>query len=363
MTGALPPGAVIGILGGGQLGRMLAQAAQSLGYQAQVYCPDPASPAFQVTDRRSCADYGDEAALAAFAEAVSVVTYEFENVPAATADFLAARIPARPDPSILAVAQNRLKEKRLARELGLGTAAFAAVADLAGLSAAVEEVGLPAILKTCELGYDGKGQARLKAADAAALAAAWEAIGAPAATEAPAILERQVDFACEVSVIVARDLDGRMVSFPAAENSHRDGILHISRVPARVTPEVGAAAREAAKRLAVALGLEGLLAVEMFVTRDGEILINEMAPRPHNSGHWSLDAAATSQFEQHIRAIAGLPLGDPSPLCPSEMTNLIGDEALDAQAWLKDPRAKLHLYGKAEARPGRKMGHVTVLEG
>ena len=239
------------------------------------------------------------------------------------------------------------------------------MSEAAGLAAAAAEVGLPAILKTAELGYDGKGQARLSSAEPAALEQAWTAIGRPAPaadpTEGPAILEGLVDFACEVSVVVARGLDGRMRSFPPAENRHRDGILWESRVPARVSSEIAKAATAGAESLALALDLVGLLSVEMFVARDGQVLINELAPRPHNSGHWSLDAAVTSQFEQHVRAVAGLPRGDPDALCPAVMTNLLGDEALEAQAALTDPRAKLHLYGKAEPRPGRKMGHITRL--
>ncbi|GGB29216.1 N5-carboxyaminoimidazole ribonucleotide synthase [Tistrella bauzanensis] len=354
----LKPGSVIGIMGGGQLGRMAAMAAARMGYKVHIYAPEAESPAAEVADARTRAAWDDEAALAAFAEAVDVVTFEFENVPAASVARLAGRRPVRPSWTVLESTQDRLTEKDLVNRLGIGTAPYARVDDLDGLVAAIGALGRPAILKTRTLGYDGKGQARI-GADGDFLAAAEAAFATIAG--APAILEGMVDFTCEISVIVARSPSGAVRCFEPAENSHRDGILHISRVPARISPAIAAEAERVARMLAEAMGLEGLLAVEMFVTRDGRVLVNEMAPRPHNSGHWSFDAAATSQFEQFIRAVADLPLGDPSRLVDARMENLIGDDIERWQAILAEPRAKLHLYGKSEAKPGRKMGHVTRL--
>jgi 5-(carboxyamino)imidazole ribonucleotide synthase len=352
----LPPGAVIGILGGGQLGRMTAMAASALGYRTHIYCPEEDAPATHVTARATIAAYDDEAALAAFATAVDVVTIEFENIPLAAAAVLAERVPFRPDPAILHICQNRLREKSFCRQNGVPTARFAAVTEGAWLGTAVNQIGRPCVLKTAEMGYDGKGQVMI-AADTD-LAAAW-AVVAAADTGAGAIVESYVDFRQEISVIVARGLDGARQTYVPVENQHRNHILDQTIAPARVPAKVVDKAEGIARHLAAELDLVGLLAIEMFVTGDGEVLVNELAPRPHNSGHWTLDACVTSQFEQLVRAVAGLPLGSTERLADAVMKNLLGDEAADAQAQLNDPRAKLHLYGKTEARPGRKMGHIT----
>jgi len=353
----LAPGATIGILGGGQLGRMIALAAARLGLACHVYCPDPDSPAFDVARARTVAGYDDEAALAAFAAAVDVVTYEFENVPDATAAFLAARVPVRPGPRSLAVAQDRLAEKRFLADLGIAVAPFRAVDGPADFAAAADAVGLPAILKTRRLGYDGKGQTTLRAGFDAA--AAFAAVGA-----APSILEGFVPFALECSVILARGLDGAVVAFDIAENRHENHILKRTTVPAAIQPATAAAAQALGARVAAALGHVGVLAVELFVVRDGDgerLVANEIAPRVHNSGHWTEDAATVSQFEQHVRAVAGWPLAAATLRCPVEMENLIGDDALGWAAILAEPGARLHLYGKSAVRPGRKMGHVNRL--
>ena len=350
----LPPGSVIGMLGGGQLGRMTALAAARLGYRTHVFAPDTDGPCAQVTNRATYSSFADEAALARFAETVDVVTLEFENVPHQAVAFLAARVPARPGPEVLAICQDRLAEKAFCRRLGLATAPYAPVRDEAGLAAAVAEIGVPAVLKAAREGYDGKGQAMITSPGEAVQA--WQAIGA-----VPAVLEGFVDLAMELSVIVARAPGGAMICYPAVENRHRHHILAETLVPAGVAPALTAAAESMAGRLAEAIGLEGLLAVELFLTRDGRLLVNEMAPRPHNSGHWTLDACATSQFEQVVRAVCGLPLGSVDRLADAVMTNLLGDDAATWPALLAEPGARLHLYGKAAARPGRKMGHVTRL--
>jgi 5-(carboxyamino)imidazole ribonucleotide synthase len=349
----LAPGATIGILGGGQLGRMLALAAAPLGFRVHIFAPEADSPAFDVCFAYTCAAYRDETALAAFAGAVDVVTYEFENVPVETVRFLEERVPVRPGSTALAVAQDRLAEKRLARDLGAGTADFAAVDSLADLEAAVQRIGLPAVLKTTRFGYDGKGQAKLRGP--ADIPAAWAAMKGQ-----PAILESFVAFACEVSVVAARAVDGAFAAFPVTENEHRDHILHRSVVPAAIAPATAAAAIAITHRIADALDYTGVLGVEFFVTGDGEVLVNEIAPRVHNSGHWTQDGAVTSQFEQHIRAIAGWPPGSTALVgSGAEMVNLIGAEADAWAALAATPGARLHLYGKREARPGRKMGHVN----
>jgi len=351
----LPPGATIGILGGGQLGRMLALAAAQLGFHCHVYAADIDSPAFDVVQKWIHAPYQDQERLAEFADAVDLITYEFENVPAETADFLASRRPVLPDPAVLARTQDRLIEKSFVASLDIATAPFAAVGSPSELSAAVDAIGLPAVLKTRRFGYDGKGQAMI-AVDADPLRA-WDAVG-----RAPSILEGFVPFEREISVVIARGRDGQMRSFDVAENEHRDHILKISRVPAAIAPDVAAQAHEIAAHIANAFGYVGVLAVEMFVVRDGSdtsVLVNEIAPRVHNSGHWTLDGCSVSQFEQHIRAVAGWPLAEPVRWADVEMINLIGAEVNDYARWLSVPGAALHLYGKDEARPGRKMGHVT----
>jgi 5-(carboxyamino)imidazole ribonucleotide synthase len=348
----LKPEATIGILGGGQLGRMLALAAARLGFKCHVFVPDPNSPAGDVVHRVTCADYADTQALERFAADVNVVTYEFENVPAATAAFLAARVPVRPDPHVLATTQDRLAEKNFVDGLGISTAPFAPVAEPGELAAALNRIGRPAVLKTRRLGYDGKGQVTIeKATDPQA---AWREVG-----RTPCILEAFVPFAREVSIVAARASDGTVECFDVTENEHRDHILKTSRVPAAIPASTAREARRVAETIAQNFGYVGVLAVEMFVLANGaELLINEIAPRVHNSGHWTLDGASVSQFEQHVRAVAGWPLAKPIRRGRVEMINLIGSEVDEYRHWLTVPGAAVHLYGKA-IRPGRKMGHVT----
>jgi 5-(carboxyamino)imidazole ribonucleotide synthase len=344
--------ATIGILGGGQLGRMLALAAARLGFKCHIFSPNPDSPAFDVVHRVTCADYTDTQALDRFAADVDVVTYEFENVPAETATFLAARVPVLPDPKILATTQDRLAEKKFVASLGIGTAPFADVGAAVALKSAIERIGRPAVLKTRRFGYDGKGQATIK--NGSDLEAIWREVGGQ-----PCILEAFVPFEREVSVVAARGQDGAVECYDVTENEHRDHILKVSRVPAAI-PEAGAQqARHIAETIAQKFGYVGVLAVEMFVLGSGEILVNEIAPRVHNSGHWTLDGASISQFEQHIRAVAGWALGKPVRHGRVEMINLIGAEVEDYKKWLAVPGAAVHLYGKAAVRPGRKMGHIT----
>ena len=346
---------IVGILGGGQLGRMLALAAAEMGLSVHIYCPDPKSPAFAVASARTVAPYDDESALAAFAGAVDIVTFEFENVPAATAAFLARRIAVLPGPLSLEIAQDRLLEKRLMEKLGIAVAPFAEVGKQADIYSAIARAGRPAILKTRRLGYDGKGQALVRAGDDPV--AAWRVVG-----EAPAILEAHVAFEREISVILARGRDGDIRAYDITENVHEGGILATSLVPAAISPTVAAEALAIARKIAEGLDHVGVLAVEMFVVAAGaghRLLVNEIAPRVHNSGHWTSDACLCSQFEQHIRAVAGWPLGDPARHSDARMTNLIGESVEDWPAIAAEPGARLHLYGKAETRPGRKMGHVN----
>jgi 5-(carboxyamino)imidazole ribonucleotide synthase len=352
--GPLGSDATIGILGGGQLGRMLALAAARLGFKCHVLCPDPHSPAFDVVRRVTEADYADMAALDRFANDVDVVTYEFENVPAETATFLSARKPVLPDPKVLATTQDRLIEKEFVKSLGIATASFAAVDSPAGLTAALAAIGRPAVLKTRRFGYDGKGQVMIRDGGDPAL---FNELGGQAQ-----ILEAFVPFEREISVVAARAASGQIESFDVTENEHEDHILKTSRVPAAISPALATEARRVAETIAEAFGYIGVLAVEMFVVKDGRghaVLVNEIAPRVHNSGHWTIDGASVSQFEQHIRAVAGLPLGRPIRRGRIEMTNLLGEEGNDVTRWLEMPGAAVHLYGKTAARPGRKMGHVT----
>jgi len=346
----IPPGSTIGILGGGQLGRMTAMGAARLGYRALSYSPEADAIAGQVAPHMQGA-YDDTAALARFAAEVDVITYEFENVPERTVAACARHKPVRPGVRPIHFAQHRLREKEFFRKAGIGTADYQPIATATDLAAAT---ALPGILKTCTDGYDGKGQARVATRDE--LVAAWARFD-----RRECILEALVDFQCEVSAIVARSLDGQTRCFPIGRNEHRDGILRTTTVPSGLPGGVLAEAQRLGQQLATSLDLVGLVALEMFVTRDGRVLANEMAPRPHNSGHWTIDACATSQFEQLVRAICGLPLGPVDVLRPSRMENLIGDEAIAWPRYLADPTARLHLYGKAKARPGRKMGHVTYL--
>ena len=352
---ALKPGATIGILGGGQLGRMLAVAAAELGFRCHVYCPEGESPAFDVAAAKTVASYENKSALAAFAGSVDVVTYEFENVPAETADILAAQATVLPGPWALAVAQDRLAEKRLMQELGIAVGGFATIDHAGEIAPALERLGRPAILKTRRFGYDGKGQARLREGDDPA--AAFAAIGGR-----PAVLEAFVPFSREVSALVVRGRDGSVAAYDIVENVHRNHILATSTVPATIRPATADAARDIATRIAMALDYVGLLAVEMFVVEaagEERLLVNEIAPRVHNSGHWTQDACLVSQFENHIRAIAGWPLGSTARHSDAVMTNLVGHEADDWQALAAEPAARLHLYGKSETRAGRKMGHVN----
>jgi 5-(carboxyamino)imidazole ribonucleotide synthase len=327
-------------------------AAAELGLKCHIYCPENDSPAFAVAARHALAAYDDEAALAAFAAAVDVVTLEFENIPLATLDYLAGRVPVAPGTKSLAVSQDRLSEKALMSELGIGVPAYAPVASQQDIYSALARTGRPAILKTRRLGYDGKGQAVIRPGDD--LVTAWRAIG-----EAPAILEAFVPFEREISVVLARAANGEMRAWDISENRHVNGILATTTVPANLTPELAAHAVATAERVAVALGHVGVLAVEMFALPDQTLLVNEIAPRVHNSGHWTQDGCLVSQFEQHIRAVAGWPLGDTERHSDVVMENLLGADAGRWAEILAEPGARLHLYGKAEARPGRKMGHVN----
>jgi 5-(carboxyamino)imidazole ribonucleotide synthase len=352
----LSPGATIGILGGGQLGRMLAIAALKVGLRTHIFAPEPESPAFDAAAARTIAAYGDEKALADFAEAVDLVTYEFENVPIATVEFLAERLPVRPGARALALTQDRLTEKSFLRDLGLKTASFVGVEDAGALARAVAELGRPAILKTRRFGYDGKGQSLIR--EGSNVGAVHRALGS-----APMILEGFVAFEREASVVAARSLEGEIVPYDLSENEHEHHILARTRAPARVGAETEVEARRIASTILEALDYVGVLAVELFVTRDRQgregVVVNEIAPRVHNSAHWTLEGAQTSQFEQHIRAIAGWPLGAPSRRGRVEMHNLIGEDAAEWRDILAQPDLCLHLYGKLEIRPGRKMGHVT----
>lgn len=351
MTETLKPGATIGILGGGQLGRMLSVAASRLGFRCHIFEPGAEPPAGQVAWKVTTAPYDDEAALTAFAESVDVVTYEFENIPTAALDLIERLRPIHPNRRALAISQDRLQEKAFLNGIGLATAPWAAVEDIASLEAALATIGTPSILKTTRLGYDGKGQARIKApGDAPAALAAMAG--------APAVLEGFVGFSCEISVIAARGLDGSVSCFDPGENVHRDGILHTTTVPARISPALRSDAVLIAAKILNALDYVGVLGVELFVTPKG-LLVNEIAPRVHNSGHWTQAGCTVDQFEQHIRALAGWPLGDGSRYADVEMLNLIGDDIAQVPTLAKEPRTQIHLYGKAVAKPGRKMGHVN----
>lgn len=360
----LAPGAWLGLLGGGQLGRMFCMAAQSLGFKVAVLDPGALSPAGSVADRHICADYLDTVGLAALAEQCAAVTTEFENVPAASLERLAQSCIVSPTAQSVAIAQDRIEEKRFVQRCGIAVAPHVVVTRIEDLDALPAGL-IPGILKVARLGYDGKGQARVASVDEARRA--FATFG-----HVPCVLEQLQALDYEVSVVVARGFDGKTVTYPVAENVHRGGILAVSTVPSpRITPALASQAREAA--LAVVAGLEyvGVLCVEFFVLKDGRLLVNEIAPRPHNSGHYTIDACVTSQFEQQVRVMAGLPLGNPAQMAPAVMLNILGDawyaDPSDAQrepdwaAVLAIPGAKLHLYGKEEARRGRKMGHVTCI--
>ncbi len=351
------PDAMLGMLGGGQLGRMFTLAAHGMGYRVTVLDPDPLSPAGAVADVHLKAAYQDREALQQLADTCAAVTTEFENVPADSLRWLSAHCAVRPAGDSVAVAQDRIREKRFFADAGIGTAPFAAIgkeADLAG----VDPAFFPGILKRARFGYDGKGQAGV--ATPAQARETWRALGAE-----PCVLEKRLALRCEVSVVVARGADGAARCFPVAENRHRNGILDVTVVPARVGPAIALEAERMALDVARRLDYCGVLAVEFFVTDEEKVLANEIAPRPHNSGHYTIDACVTSQFEQQVRALCGLPLGEPRLLSPVAMVNLLGEAWARGQPdWnevLRLPEAKLHLYGKHEPRPGRKMGHYTVL--
>lgn len=350
----LPAGSTIGILGGGQLGRMLSVAASRLGYKTCIFEPGGDCPASHVANYHLKASYDDTAALQQFAAACDVITYEFENIPTAALDLLEPLKPIRPGRAALAASQDRLTEKQFLQDLGLQTAPFADVASLEDLRAAADTIGTPAILKTRTLGYDGKGQARLHSPDD--INTAWDTMAG-----APAILEGFVDFTHEVSVIAARGLTGETICFDPGENVHQNGILHTTNVPARLSAHQRIDAALLAGKILNALEYVGVMGVELFVTPQG-LIVNEIAPRVHNSGHWTQAGCAVDQFEQHIRAIAGLPLGDGKRHSDVEMLNLIGADVSDMTPHLTAPHTQVHLYGKAEAKPGRKMGHINRIK-
>jgi 5-(carboxyamino)imidazole ribonucleotide synthase len=350
---------MIGVFGSGQLGRMMALAARAMGYRIAVYSPDAHSPTGPLADLEVVADYADNDRVAAFVRQVAVVTFEFENVPSSIAAIAeAAGVPVRPGGWVLHTAQQRAREKHFLADAGLPVPRFAHITSFAGLHTALTRIGTPAVLKTAAFGYDGKGQVRLDTP--ADVELAWNAVG-----QREAILEEYVAFDKELSVVVGRGGDGAIVHYGAVENIHRNHILDLSIAPGRVAPGVAAEAVELARAVVEKLDVVGVLCVEFFLTNDGRLLINEMAPRPHNSGHWTIDAAVTSQFEQQVRAVCNLPLGAPDQLRPAVMANLLGDLWADGEpdwaAALAFPGVKLHLYGKQQPRPGRKMGHLTAL--
>jgi 5-(carboxyamino)imidazole ribonucleotide synthase len=351
----LAPGSTIGILGGGQLGRMSAMAAARLGYRCHVFSPEPDSPGTQVAAAHTLAEYDDVDALNRFAGAVDAVTFEFENVPVATLQALEGRVPCRPGSKALSICQDRVAEKRFLAEAGVPVAPWREVSSESELAAAIAEIGLPAVLKTTRLGYDGRGQAVLRRPEDAAPAFARLA-------PRPLILEAFVPFAAEISGIAARGMDGAVATYDAIENRHRHHILDLSFAPARLPEAAAESARMHVARVAAALELVGVVALEMFLLPDGRLLGNEIAPRPHNSGHWTMDACLCGQFEQHVRAVAGLPLGSPARHADAVMRNLVGPDGLAAwPALVAREDVVAHWYGKAEARPGRKLGHANRL--
>lgn len=357
----IAPGSTIGILGGGQLGRMLILAGRSLGYRFHVFEPSGPGPAGMVADFELNADYSDQGALRRFAEGVDVITLEFENIPVEAIDFLSTLKPVYPGRSALYTCQHRQREKDFLKASGLPCVAFEYADSAASLQAAVARIGFPSVIKTAAFGYDGKGQIKLSgAADAADCEALWQQLGQPPRV----VVEQWIHHQGEFSVVCARNAAGELSTLPMAENIHVNHILHASVVPARVSASIRQQGEQLARELAEQLEVVGLIAVELFLAADGQLIINEMAPRPHNSGHYSIDGCFTSQFEQHIRAITGLPFGSTELLQPTVMVNLLGEVWTEGSAdWarlLSDPKVKLHLYDKGEARPGRKMGHFCV---
>ena len=359
MKGPILPGSTVGVLGGGQLGRMLALAARRMGYRIHSFSPGTETPAGQVADREWAADYEDLDAVRSFARSVDVVTLEFENILTSAVEAIEEFVPVRPGKMALQTTQHRLREKTFLRNAGFPTVPFRAVRSRAELDDGLREIGVPAVLKTAGFGYDGKGQTRIGTPEEAG--AAWDALGGE-----EAVLEGWVDFACEVSVVAARGTSGGFADYGVVENTHRNHILDLTVAPARgVPPETAREAVEISRGVFEELDLVGTACVEFFLTKSGELLVNEVAPRPHNSGHWTIDGAATSQFEQQLRAVTGLPLGSTEGLRPAAMANLLGDLWAEGEpgwaAVLAHPGVSLHLYGKAEARPGRKMGHLTAV--
>ncbi len=356
----IKPESTIGLLGGGQLGRMFALAARKMGYRVHTFEPQPASPAGQISDREFTAAYDDLEQLDTFAQSVDVVTFEFENIPATVIERIALHKPVHPRSEVLHICQNREREKNFLQHKGYPVAPFRIVSSASDLESALAEIDGDVVLKTADFGYDGKGQ--LKVSRAQSTESVWSQFATP-----KAVLEKWIGHVCELSVLVARNADGESSCFPAAENLHSHHILDISIVPARVDASIQEKAAELATNIAADLSLIGLLAVEFFLTEDGELLVNELAPRPHNSGHYTGDACVTSQFEQQLRAVCGWPFGSAELLSPVVMVNLLGDlwkngEPPDFLPILSEPDAKLHLYGKLEGRPGRKMGHFCVLK-
>ena len=363
------PGSTLGILGGGQLGAMFAVAAKRMGYRVEAISDVADCPAARVCDRVHVGGYADAAFLARAAATLDVVTFEFENVPAAAGRALAAVVPVRPHPDVLFTTQDRAREKAFLVTHGFACAAHRIVRSRDDLQAAVRDLGLPAVLKTAAFGYDGKGQAKL--ATAADVDPAWAALGAGPDGPRELVLESWIDFDCELSVVAARGLDGAVAAFAPARNAHAHHILDVSSVPAGLPDDVVATATGTTERILTALGVVGVACVEFFVTKDGRVLVNEIAPRTHNSGHLTIEACETSQFEQQVRAVCGLPLGSTRPVAPAAMANLLGDcwfsdgtgvgREPDWAAALAVPGVRLHLYGKTEPRPGRKMGHLTAI--
>ncbi|MDR9480104.1 MAG: 5-(carboxyamino)imidazole ribonucleotide synthase [Spiribacter sp.] len=357
MSQPILPGATLGILGSGQLGRMLAQSARRMGYRVHTLSPDVDSPTGQIADHAVVADYDDLAAIEAFASAVDVVTFEFENVAFAAADCAAQFAPVRPGGGVLHTTQNRLREKQALSAAGIPTVAYQAVSSQAELDAAVAEMGTPAVLKTAGFGYDGKGQVRIEAQTD--LTQAWASIG-----DGPAVLEAFVEFAAECSVVGVRGADGAIADFGVIENRHQHHILDVSIADMPLEPDQRDAARSIARAILEQLDVVGVLCIEFFLTQQGELLVNELAPRPHNSGHLTIEACPSSQFDQQLRAVCGLPLGSTQRQAPVAMVNLLGDQwqghTPNWAAALTDANVNLHLYGKAEPRNGRKMGHITA---